>query len=856
MINCKLVVCNKTTVRRIGLYLACFFLLVAEPAYAQVSVLMHHNDNGRTGANLEETLLNTTNVNVNGFGKLFSYPVDADIYTQPLYVPGVTIPGKGTHNVIYVATQNNSVYAFDADTNTGNNTQPLWQVNFNNPGLGITPVPASEVTDPAPWAGNIRQPGPIGIMGTPVIDPSTGTMYLVARTKESETYAQRLHALDITSGAEKFGGPTIIQATVPGAGNGNINGVVSFNAKIQNQRPGLVLDHGVVYIAWSSHDDLGDYNGWVIGYDAATLQQIGVFNDTPDGWGGGIWQSGQPPVVDADGNLYLMTGNGTFDASVGGKDVGNSFVKLKARTLELLDWFTPHDVEYLNQEDEDLNSGGVLMIPNTSLISGGGKQGRLFLLNKDNLGHYNTDDSQVVQAFQATSGHIHGSPVYYVSPTLGALTYVWGETNFLKGYSFDGSVFNPNPVTQSTFPAPPGMPGGFLSISANGVQPETGILWATMPYDRDAENTVVNGVLRAFDASDLSVELWNSRIDSIRDDLGNFAKYVPPTIANGKVYVATFSGQLVVYGLTPPPPSGIQFMQQAYGIPQEATAVVPVDYKSNQSSGDLNIVVVGWKDTASSVQSVTDSNGNSYNLAVGPTKGIGLTQSIYYANNIKGGKNTITVQFDLPVSGSDVRILEYYGVDTVNPVDVVAGANGNGTQSISGTVTTTADNERLFAANTTASRTTQAGFPFIAREISPNGNITQDAIANAAGTYNATASLFLGDEWVMQMVALKPQAQAQANQLTVTNVSPAYGSVNGGKTVTIVGTNFAPGATVSFGDAAATVLNLDNSSITAMIPGYTAGKVDVTVSNPNMQSVTLPGGFTYTTPAQRYRRRH
>lgn len=849
--KCKFIIRDSAILHRAGLYLACFFfLLAAEPgAHAQVSVLTHHNDNGRTGANLDETLLNTTNVNTNGFGKLFSYPVDADIYTQPLYVPNVGIPGKRTHNVVYVATQNDSVYAFDADTNTGGNAQPLWQVNFTNPEQGITPVPAADVANPDHLTGgNIRKPGPIGIMGTPVIDPGTGTLYLVARTKENETYVQRLHALDISSGEEKFGELTIIQATVPGDGSGSIDGQVNFNSRIQNQRPGLVLDHGVVYIAWASHDDLGDYNGWIIGYDAATLQQTGVFNDTPDGWGGGIWQSGQPPVADADGNLYLMTGNGTFDASMGGRNVGNSFVKLKARTLELLDWFTPHDVEDLNLQDTDLNSGGVLMIPNTSLIAGGGKEGRLFVLDRNNLGHYNQDDSQVVQAFQATSGHIHGSPVYYDSPALGALAYVWGETNFLKGFSFDGSLFNPNPVTQSTFPAPDGMPGGFLSISANGSQPGSGILWAAMPYERDAEDAVVNGVLRAFDASDLSVELWNSRIDSVRDDLGNFAKYVPPTVANGKVYVSTFSGQLVVYGLNPPPPSGIQFIQQANETPQQqATASVAVDYASNQAAGNLNIVVAGWKDTSSSVQSVTDSNGNSYSLAVGPTKGTGLTQSIYYAKNIKGGGNKVTVQFDQAVSGSDIRILEYYGVDPADPIDAAAGSSGNGVQSISGTVTTTSVNERLFAANMAAGQTTtQAGFPFIARAITPNGNITQDAIVNAAGTYNAEASLHWADEWVMQMLALK----AQAAPLTVTDVSPSRGYVNGGRTVTITGTNFVPGTTVSFGDTAATIVSVDNSSITATVPAYTAGRVDVTVTNPNMQSATLPGGFTYTAQAR------
>jgi len=548
MIDCKYVINDRAILHRAGLYLACFLFMFAAPiAYAQVSVLTYHNDIRRTGANHNETMLNTTTVNVKQFGKLFSYPVDADIYTQPLYVPGVSIPGKGAHNVVYVATQNDSVYAFDADTKTGKNALPLWHVNFTNPARGITPVPVTDV-QPGDYNQNIH--GTIGIMGTPVIDLKTRTLYLVARTKENGAYVQRLHALDITSGTEKLGGPKTIQAAVTGSGVGNISGQISFNPKIQNQRAGLALDHGVVYIAWSSHGDSGDYHGWVIGYDAATLQQTGIFNDTPDGSQGGIWQSGQPPAVDSNGYLYLMTGNGTFDASIGGRNMSESFVKLAPRTLKLVDWFTQHDAQYLNDNDEDLNSGGVLLIPGCGCLLGGGKQGRFFLLNSSKLGGYSMNDSQVRQAFQASNGgEIKGSPVYYVSPTLGALTYVWPETDFLKGFRINGSTFNPNPVTQSIFTAPSvGGPGGFLSISANAAKPGTGILWATMPYNADANDSIAGGVLRAFDASNLRKELWNSRINPARDNFGKFAKFVPPTIANGKVYAATFSNQLVVYG--------------------------------------------------------------------------------------------------------------------------------------------------------------------------------------------------------------------------------------------------------------------------------------------------------------------
>jgi hypothetical protein len=234
--------------------------LVSLPAHAQVGQSTHHNDAARSGANLSETQLSTANVNVDQFGKLFSYTVDADVYAQPLIVPGVAIPGKGTHTVLYVATNNNSVYAFDADSNQGANAQPLWQVNFNNAAAGVTPVPVADVQT----RQNIRNPGPIGVMGTPVIDLASRTLYLVARTKESGAYVQRLHALDLSSGAEKMGGPKVITASVPGSGYDSVGGMVSFNPKWQNQRAGLALANGTVYIAWGSHEDTDPYHGWVM----------------------------------------------------------------------------------------------------------------------------------------------------------------------------------------------------------------------------------------------------------------------------------------------------------------------------------------------------------------------------------------------------------------------------------------------------------------------------------------------------------------------------------------------------------------------------------------------------------------
>src|SRR6516162_9555239 len=295
-------------------------LITSHLCVGQVSVLTYHNDNMRTGANLAETQLSNATVSANTFGMLFNYPVDASIYAQPLYLPSVNIPGKGVHNVVYVATMNDSVYAFDADSNTASNAAPLWYVNFTNPAVGITAV-NSENIEAAP---NVS--GPLGIMGTPVIDASSGTLYLVARTVENGSYAQRLHALDITSGTEKFGGPVMIQASVAGNGYDSVNGVVSFNPMTANQRAALALSDGELVIAWGALDgDFDPYHGWVMAYNATTLQQVGVYNSTPNGSRGGFWQSGTGIPIDASGNAYVTSGNGDWD---GAMNFGDTMLKL------------------------------------------------------------------------------------------------------------------------------------------------------------------------------------------------------------------------------------------------------------------------------------------------------------------------------------------------------------------------------------------------------------------------------------------------------------------------------------------------------------------------------------------------
>ncbi len=512
---------------------ACLFAGLASAQAADV--LTQHNDQFRTGANLSETALTTANVNSTQFGKLFSYSVDGYVYAQPLYVSGLTIGGS-VHNVLYVGTMEDSVYAFDADTN-----QTYWRKQFT--GGNITPVPIAD----AVGSSNLNIHGDVGVISTPVIDRVSNTIYVLARTKNTSntTYTQALHALDLATGAEKFGGP--VNITVSG-----------FNALLQNQRPGLGLYNGKVYVCWGSHEDKNPYHGYVISFDAATLAQKDFFNTTPGGSEGAIWQAGQAPAFDTTGNLYLTTGNGDWNGTT---QWGETCLKLSP-TLGVLDWFTPANYASLNAGDTDFGAAGCMLLPggagypSTSYVVTGGKEGKLFVLNKSagGMGHESSGDAgahQIWQAIQTSqcSHHIHGTPVYWNSASLGQVIYVWGENDVGKAFKFDGTNFSTTPATTTAVTSPTtgcGMPGSILSLSANGNA--NGIVWASCVYTGDAIHDIVPGILRAYDANNLGKELWNSYQNKSRDNSGNLAKYVPPTIANGKVYLATFSNTVCVYG--------------------------------------------------------------------------------------------------------------------------------------------------------------------------------------------------------------------------------------------------------------------------------------------------------------------
>ncbi len=506
---------------RCVLVLALFSPFLARPAAAQVDVLMQHNDNERTGANLHETVLKPSQIDPIHFGMLFKHAVDDQLYSQPLVSTSVLV-GGGYHDVVFATTVNNSVYAFDA--NDPSATEPLWHVNFG--------IPAN-LHDYDFGCLDIN--GNMGIIGTPVIDPVKRALYVVALTKAGGHFEQSLRKLDVSTGADLPGSPVAISAP-------------EFDPLLQNQRPALLLDQGNVYIGYASHCDKEPYHGFLLSYDAETLVQRAVLNLSPGGGGASIWQSGQAPAVAADGNIFLDTGNGSWN---GKTQFSESFLKLSP-SLKILDWFTPTNHEQLDKDDNDLDSSGATLIPGTNIVLGGGKEGVLYLLNAEHLGKLG--DEHAIQHFSVTSSHLH-SVVYWQSAKNGRLLYMWGQRDKERVYRFKPD----NTLEETPFQILPianqGHPGAMLSISANG--DKDGILWAAIHHVGDSWHMSQPGILYAYDADDIHKELWNSLDDASRDDCGEYSKMAPPTIANGKVYLSSFgarntgTGQLCVYGLLP-----------------------------------------------------------------------------------------------------------------------------------------------------------------------------------------------------------------------------------------------------------------------------------------------------------------
>jgi hypothetical protein len=500
------------------------------------------------GANTGETALTPANVNVSTFGKLFSLTVDGSVYAQPLYVNGLTMSDSQVHNVLFVATEHDSIYAFDADSNGGANANPIWKITMldaaHGAGPGATTMPYTDEGSPdiAPE---------VGITGTPFINAATNTMYVVSKTKESGAYFARLHAINILTGAELPGSPVAITATVNGTGNGSSGGQLSFSPLWQNNRPALNYYNGYVYIGFGSHGDNGPWHGWVFAYDATTLRQTAVVCTSPNGFGNGVWGAGGGlPIDTAAGRMFITTGNGTyatyppFNAS---SEFGDSIVAfdLSNGGLTPVDAFTPFNQGHLSSADLDQGSGGILMMPdqqgaNPHILMQAGKEGRLLLLNRDNLGGYATGVTSNTNALQdilnQAGGGLWSTPAYW-----NGNVYIWAKADVPKLFKMNSGVLDTTPSSQGSVSS--AYPGASFTVSSDGAQ--NGIAWAVRT---DQYTTHGAQVLYAWDANDLSNLLYESDTNAARDGAGHAMKFAIPVVTNGKVYVAAL-GQVDVYGL-------------------------------------------------------------------------------------------------------------------------------------------------------------------------------------------------------------------------------------------------------------------------------------------------------------------
>ena len=613
-------------------------------------------------SNLNETILTPKNVNTTQFGKVFKFSVDASVFAQPLYVPNVTIPGQGTHNVVYVETENDSAYAFDAD-GLSPYPNPLWYVSFINPAEGITAVPCHLITS------NTCNIDPIvGITGTPAIDTSTGTMYLDTHIDNNGTFYHYLHAIDITTGAEKFGGPILIQATVPGKGIDGSGGIVPFDAQHTLQRPGLLLMNGVIYVPY------GNYHGWVLAYNAQTLAQLYVFNTSPNSDNSNIWQSGQGLVADSLNNIYFATSDAKFDANAGSlDDYGDTLLKLNS-SLQVVDYFTPMDQACRSGHDVDLGSGGPLILPTQTgsypdEIILGGKGGTpcdlwpggvyaapLYVINRDNMGKYNATQDQIPQEIEGATFGYWSSTAYW--ETAGT-NYIYasgvdanaGVGDYLKQYTLTNGLLSTTPIAESPAVLPD---GATPTISANGST--NGIIWAAERQESlDIEPGSKPLILLAYNATNVSTLLYSSAQNATRDTAGIEAKFAVPLVASGRVYVGT------------------QTEVDAYGL------LVATNVTLAPTSLTWGIVVIG---NTSSAKTATLTNAGSGTIAISSISVTGTDSSQFLisadtcGSTLAAGANcTISVEFKPTAEGTQSATL------------TVVDGGGTQTAALSGTGT-------------------------------------------------------------------------------------------------------------------------------------------------------------------------
>jgi fibronectin type 3 domain-containing protein len=594
---------------------------VAAAAPADTAVTTFKNDVERDGDFSNETILNESNVNETQFGKRVQYSVDGQVYAEPLYLPNLTVNGA-THNVVFVATENDSVYAFDADATSA--IAPLWKVS-------LLPSGATAVSNSVSGCGDLTPE--IGITGTPVIDPATDTLFVVSYDTEGGNEVYRLHALNVTTGADKWP-PIVLSGSVPGTGAGSSGGTASLNPKTNRQRVDLLLENGKVYVGFSSFCDGGPYQGWILAYSYSTtaFTLANVYDDVPNGSDGGIWSgSGGAIAGDPSGDVYYISGNGTFDANTGGPDYGDSMVKLNG-SLQVQDYFTPYNQLCLSQGDVDLGAGGPLVIPSDNVLISAGKEGRPYVVSTTNMGKYTADpnlvcggtDSNVTTIDKVqqelppgTVGGLFSTPTLWTSSTGAQDVYFTQVNGPTRAFTFSGGKLSTAATSSSSGN------GGDPVVSSNGTTAGTGIVW-----DQD-----YGGELHALNPANLAVEYWNSGMDSSRDGLPGEVKYATPTVANGEVFVGLPAG-LAIFGLlgtTPPPPpptptglaatAGNASVALAWTASSGATSYNI--YRGTTSGGEATTPVATIASTSYTDTGLT--NGTKYYYKVSATNGGGTS---------------------------------------------------------------------------------------------------------------------------------------------------------------------------------------------------------------------------------------
>jgi hypothetical protein len=857
-----------------ALLVLCVCLLVPSLASGQTQVLTEHNDVSRSGANTNETLLTPANVNFNTFGKLFTQSVDGYVVGQPLYLSAVRFPDGSTHNVVYVATQHDSVFAFDAD----NLQTPLWNVSFINPAAGITTVPISDYG----CGGTLFTE--IGIVSTPVIDPAAGTLFVLAKTLENGAYIFRIHALSVTTGADVIP-PTVITASVS-----TNNGTLQFNPAVQMQRPALLLENAAIYIGFGSNGcDTYAYNGWLLAYDATSLQQVGAFVTTPNGKQGAIWQAGGGPAADVDGTIFLATGNGTFDANTGGSDYGDSFLHLSPASsgLTVLDYFTPYDQQTLASNDLDLGSGGVLLLPDqdaphTHELLGGGKTGTLYLVDRDNMGGYNSvDDSQIVQSIpKASSGELDSVPAYW-----NGNVYIGGQSDSIKAFSLSNELLSLQPTSQTSVAT---IVPGSVSISSAGSN--NGILWA-IPLNSPAS-------LYAFDPNNLSTSFYNTeQAPGERDHLGTVPKFVAPTIANGKVYVGG-SSSLSVYGLLPliSPTTGnnqsafvgttlpvllqLQTVDAYQGNPIANTSVTCKDGGVGGSFSAVMPMITDNQGQASTTYTLPKKSQTititctSTGFAAGSFSEVGIAGPVTRGSIVSGNNQIGSVSTQLPAA-LVMQVLDpySYGVPgvTVTFSDGGAGGTFSSTSVITdsigdastfyttpnnpGTVTITASTSGIAPVKFSEIVTTTAtGFTLSAApstlSVLQGSNVPSTIAVNPTGGFTGSVSFAASGLPSGVTASFNPTSTTSTSTLTLTTSSSA---TTGPATVTITGTSGSLVQTATINLTVTQLLSFTLSAAPSAVSVIQGSNVPSTITvNPrggftdsvNLAASGLPSGVT------------